>query len=61
MRVETPMAINACSDDSHVSHRLAALREVVDEKYFVATNIALEVQLVRAGARLSAILNRIWQ
>jgi S1/P1 Nuclease len=59
--LETPLPVKVCSDDNHVSHRLSALHEVVDDRYFLATNVALEVQLVRAGVRLSAILNRIWQ
>jgi S1/P1 Nuclease len=59
--LEPPIPINACSDDNHVSRRLAALHEVIDNRYFTATHEVLEVQLVRAGVRLSVILNRIWQ
>jgi hypothetical protein len=50
-----------CSDDNHVSRRLASLHEAVDERYFVSTREVLEVQLSRAGVRLAVILNRIWQ
>src|SRR5580692_3097486 len=59
--LESPVAVNVCSDDNHVSRRLASLHEAVDERYFVSTREVLEVQLSRAGVRLAVILNRIWQ
>lgn len=59
--LEPPVPIKTCGDDNHVGRRLLALHEVIDESYFAATHEVLEVQLVRAGVRLSVILNRIWQ
>jgi len=58
--VEKPMEVALCSDDSHVSYRLASLNEVVNEPYFLATQEVLEEQLSRAGVRLAVILNRVW-
>jgi S1/P1 Nuclease len=59
--VEAPVDVKLCSDDNHVSHRMADLHEVVDQGYLDATQEVLEVQLTRAGVRLAAILNRIWK
>jgi len=58
--VEQHVPINLCSDDDHVSQRLAQLHENVDQTYAAAVAPAIEVQLTKAGARLAAILNSIW-
>lgn len=57
----SPVAINYCSDDNHVSTRLAALHESIDSHYGSIAGPVIEVQLTEAGARLAAILNHIWE
>jgi hypothetical protein len=61
VQVEAPVAVNVCSDDNHVSTRLAALHEVIDANYSGNVAPVIEVQLTKAGARLAAILNHIWE
>lgn len=58
--IEQPIPIGLCSDDNHVSRRLAALRESIDQSYVNTVAGTVEEQLAAAGFRLAAILNSIW-
>lgn len=58
--IEQPVPIEQCSDDNHVSQRLAALGEQVGPKYSAQVSPTIELQLARAGFRLAALLNHIW-
>jgi nuclease S1 len=57
---ETPTPVSLCSDDDHVSHRLAKLKEHVDAGYLSSAGPVIEEQLTKAGTRLAVILNRVW-
>lgn len=58
--IEPPVPVRECSDDGHVSERLAALHEDLQEPYIAAARPVVRERLARAGARLAAVLNQIW-
>lgn len=58
--VEPPAPVKECSDDHHVSDRLAALHENLQQPYIAEMRPVVREQLAKAGARLAAVLNQIW-
>ena len=60
VRIEPPVPVRECSDDNHVSERLAALHEHLQEPYIAAARPVVRERLAKAGARLAAVLNQIW-
>ncbi len=58
--VEPPVPVRECSDDHHVSERLAELHEELREPYIAAVRPVVREQLAKAGARLAAVLNQVW-
>jgi nuclease S1 len=59
--IEKPEPVNTCSDDDHISTRMLKLHEQIGEQYDDAAEPAVQEQLARAGARLAAVLNSMWQ
>lgn len=60
VRVEPSVPLRDCTDDHHVSERLAALHEDLQQPYVLATRPLVREQLVKAGARLASVLNQLW-
>jgi len=58
--IEEPQRVATCADDNHISTRMLALHERVDEKYQAAAAFVAEQQLVKAGVRLAMLLNNLW-
>jgi len=58
--IEPPQQVTTCADDNHISTRMLALHERVDEKYQTAAAVVAEQQLVKAGMRLAMLLNSLW-
>ncbi len=58
--VEPPAVVKECADDNHVSDRLAALHESLQQPYIVEMRPVVREQLAKAGARLAAVLNQTW-
>lgn len=58
---ETPVEVNACSDDQHISTRMLNLHEQVGADYQAAAESVIQEQLTKAGIRLAAALNAVWQ
>lgn len=58
--IEKPVAVSECTDDNHISDRMAKLNEVLGPDYLNAVTPVIEEQLAKAGIRLSMILNQIW-
>ena len=61
MAIETPVEVNACSDDQHISTRMLNLHEEIGADYEAAAEGAIREQLTKAGIRLAAALNAEWQ
>lgn len=59
--IEPPLPIHTCADDNHVSARLLRLDERLGDDYQRAAAPVIEEQLVKAGVRLAALLNSLWQ
>ena len=59
--IETPVEVNACSDDQHISTRMLNLHEEIGADYEAAAEGAIQEQLTKAGIRLAAALNAEWQ
>jgi hypothetical protein len=59
--VETPVEVNACSDDQHISTRMLNLHEQIGADYQGAAETVVQEQLTKAGIRLAAALNALWQ
>jgi hypothetical protein len=58
--VETPKETPSCADDDHVSTRMLALHEQLDNTYTAAAAATIQEQLAKAGIRLADILNSLW-
>jgi nuclease S1 len=58
--VEPAARVKECSDDNHVSDRLAALQESLQQPYIAEMRPVVREQLAKAGARLAAVLNQLW-
>jgi hypothetical protein len=58
--IEAPQPVSTCADDNHISTRMLALHEQVDEKYQAAAEPVVQQQLVKAGIRLAMLLNNLW-
>jgi S1/P1 Nuclease len=58
--VETPVEVNACSDDQHISTRMLNLHEQIGADYQAAAENVVQQQLTKAGIRLAAALNALW-
>lgn len=58
--VESPVPINSCADDNHVSTRLLNLHEQVAQAYVDAVAPTVNEQIAKAGVRLAMVLNQIW-
>jgi hypothetical protein len=59
--IETPVEVKACSDDQHISTRMLNLREQIGADYETAAEGVIQEQLTKAGIRLAAALNAVWQ
>jgi hypothetical protein len=59
--IETPVEVNACSDDQHISTRMLKLNEQIGADYQAAAEGVIQEQLTKAGIRLAAALNAVWQ
>jgi nuclease S1 len=57
--IEAVQPVATCADDNHISTRMLALHERVDEKYQAAAALVAEQQLVKAGVRLAMLLNSL--
>jgi hypothetical protein len=55
--IEPPRPVASCADDNHISARMLALHEKVDESYQAAAEPVVQQQLVKAGIRLAMLLN----
>jgi hypothetical protein len=51
------VAVNSCSDNNHVSARMADLHIVLGERYDNVSRPIVEEQLTKAGIRLAGLLN----
>jgi hypothetical protein len=58
--IETPRETPSCADDDHVSTRMLALHEQLDNAYAMAAQATIQEQLAKAGIRLAGVLNSIW-
>lgn len=58
--MEQPVAVADCAGHDHVSRRLLALHETIDENYLSAAEPVIEEQIAKAGTRLALILNQVW-
>jgi hypothetical protein len=58
--IEAPQPVATCADDNHISARMLALHEQVDEKYQAAAEPVVQQQLMKAGVRLAMLLNNLW-
>jgi hypothetical protein len=58
--VETPAKVTTCADANHISTRMLALNEKVGPTYQTRVAPTIELQIAKAGVRLSMILNQIW-
>lgn len=58
--VEAPVHMAACSDNNHVSTRMLALHEDLEQPYEDAATPVVHEQLAKAGIRLAAVLNALW-
>lgn len=58
--VEPTVRVKECSDDNHVSDRLAGLHENLQQPYIAHMRPVVRQQLAKAGARLAAVLNQLW-
>ena len=58
--IETPVPVNACSDDNHISTRMLSLNEVLDDSYENPSAALIQNQLAKAGSRLASVLNNLW-
>ena len=63
LAIETPRPVSACVDPTNpTSHdRLLKIDENLADAYQDAATPVVEEQLAKAGARLAALLNSIWQ
>ena len=59
--IETPLEVNACSDAEHISTRMLNLHEQIGADYQAAAESVIQEQLTKAGIRLAAALNAVWQ
>jgi hypothetical protein len=59
--IETPRPASSCADDDHISTRMLALHEDLEAPYQAAAAPVVEEQLAKAGIRLAALLNSLWQ
>ena len=59
--IEAPVEVNACSDDQHISTRMLNLNEQIGADYQAAAEGVIQEQLTKAGIRLAAALNAVWQ
>lgn len=59
--IEKAQPVNTCADDDHVSARMLKLHEQIGQQYEDAAEPVVEEQLAKAGARLAAVLNSVWQ
>jgi hypothetical protein len=59
--IETPVEVKACSNDQHISTRMLSLREQIGPDYQTAAEGVIQEQLTKAGIRLAAALNAVWQ
>jgi hypothetical protein len=57
--IKAPQPVATCADDNHISTRMLALHERVNEKYQAAAAFVAEQQLVKAGVRLAMLLNSL--
>ncbi|HEY4948883.1 MAG TPA: S1/P1 nuclease [Candidatus Acidoferrales bacterium] len=59
--IETPVEVSACSDDQHISTRMLNLNEQIGADYHASAEGVIQEQLTKAGIRLAAALNALWQ
>lgn len=57
--IEMPRPTATCADDNHISARMLALHEQVEERYQTAAETVVQQQLVKAGVRLAMLLNNL--
>jgi hypothetical protein len=60
IRIEAPKPVATCADDNHISARMLALHEQVDQSYQAAAEPVIQQQLMKAGVRLAMLLNDLW-
>jgi hypothetical protein len=60
IRIEAPKPVATCADDNHISARMLALDEQVDDSYQAAAEPVVQEQLMKAGVRLAMLLNNLW-
>lgn len=58
--IEKPQPVNTCTDDDHIAARMLKLHEQIGKEYEGAAESTVQEQLAKAGARLAAVLNSVW-
>jgi nuclease S1 len=59
--IEKPRPVESCADDDHISTRMLHLNEILAGDYQNAAAPVAREQLAKAGVRLAALLNSLWQ
>lgn len=59
--IETAVAINDCSGDTNIGNRMFELHEDLEQPYQDSSAPVVRAQIAKAGTRLAALLNGIWQ
>ncbi len=59
--VEKPVEMTSCADANHVSTRMLALHEDLEQPYQDATAPVVQQQIAKAAARLAGMLNEVWK
>jgi hypothetical protein len=59
--VEKAVEMTSCADDNHVSTRMLALHEDLEQPYQDATSPVVQQQIAKAAARLAGMLNDLWK
>jgi hypothetical protein len=58
--IETPVPVNSCADDNHISTRMLELHEHLDNPYESSAEPVIQERLAKAGIRLARVLNALW-
>jgi hypothetical protein len=59
--VESPQPVMTCADANHISARMLALNERLNEPYQRMAGPAVRERLAQAGTRLAILLNELWR
>jgi hypothetical protein len=59
--LEKPVEMTSCADDNHISTRMLALHEDLEQPYQDAAVPVVQQQIAKAAARLAGMLNDLWK